>query len=223
MKLRIAVLISLSVFAVGPVWAQDTVQVSDAERQWLGRIYANVSTQYSKFSQQAKPGIAILNKPGEINFYYEPQTHRVLVTILAVKVFAAKDGEVAFFLGHELGHSLVAKEPAQSAKLLAFLRSLYYIGAKDEMSRKAPMSKKESESLPDMWGLCLMSAAGYNPTDPAAGMGRMAVITGTSYEWAAGGQILNRWLNEHPADQRRISLLYRAIQAGLHKRCQQIR
>jgi predicted Zn-dependent protease len=217
MKKLLMLLVLLLGVLVGEVaWAGQASLVSDAEKQRLSQVWGRVVRQYSRFTRTAVPRLAIWNRPTEVNFFYQSQTHHVLVTTAAMRVFQGQDGEVAFFVGHELGHALVQHEPQQSERLLDFLRSIYLW----PKAKGAPLSKREQETLPDMWGLCLMSAAGYNATDAAAGFGRMGMVKGTAYEWAARGQVVARWLDAHPSDQRRISLLSRAASAGLVQHCQ---
>jgi len=210
MKVFLLVLVVLLGAAAGEQsWAGQASLVSEAEKAWLVAVWDKISPQYRRFSRKAVPAF-VVRAERDLNFFYDSRSHWVVVTTPAVRVFDGKDGEVAFFLSHELGHALVLHEPKASGQLLAFLRSLYYW----PKGKQAPLSPKERESLPDMWGLCLMSAAGYNPTDAGAAFGRIMSVRGTGYE----GQIT--WLDVHPSDQRRISLLHRATQKGLVQQCQ---
>lgn len=186
--------------------------LSEEQRTWLIGIWDRMSPQYARFTRTPTPAFAVEAKQ-EINFYYDSKIHTVKVTTPAVALFNGQEGEVAFFLGHELGHALVLREPRSSGVLLEFLRALYYW----PKGKKAPLSKKESESLPDMWGLCLMSAAGFNPTDAGAAFGRLGSVAGTGYE----GRVT--WLDVHPSDQRRISIIHRAMKQGLVQHCQRLR
>ena len=218
MKGVVVLLVLLVVFAGAEARAGQTSLITQEEKVWLGQVWGRMAPQYRRFTPQPAPVLAVWNRPREVNFFYQPDHHRVLVTTAAMKVFHGQDGEVAFFIGHELGHALVQYAPQQSEKLLDLLRSLYLW----PKGKGAPLSKRERETVPDLWGLCLMSAGGYNATDAAAGFGRMGMVNGTVYEWAARGQVVARWLDAHPSDERRISLLRRAASAGLVQHCRRV-
>ena len=136
--------------------------------------------------------IVITNK-AEMNAYAYSGSNIVEIPKPWCDFFAGDEGELAFTIGHELGH-LLDKEYATQRSAQAKNRSL--LG-------NVPLHvQRELESRADEIGLKYMIGAGFNPYDAAAHFGRLLMFHGQT---GIMDHFLGRIFSTHPVDNDRIA------------------
>jgi Zn-dependent protease with chaperone function len=136
----------------------------------------------------------------------------ICIPIGLVHFMRSAEGELAFILGHEIGHaadnrckslSARARVADQSGAGIA-LGILLGHGAGD-----GARDQRVCESRADELGLNLMAHAGYNPEDAATALGRLS-----AYEGETGAGLFARLAalgNEHPITADRIRHIRKLI------------
>jgi predicted Zn-dependent protease len=124
--------------------------------------------------------------------------------------FVNSDDELAGVMGHEMGHverrhvvTLPAK--AQAIQILVGIVSIFSIFAYrfGALIGAAALQKisRQDELQADQYGLMLMSRAGYDPNAMVSFMQRL------EKEYGAGGNVLEKYFEDHPDPNARVSHL----------------
>jgi Zn-dependent protease with chaperone function len=127
--------------------------------------------------------------------------------------FMENEGELAFILGHEIGHSFDdrCKDPdgraqvADESKPGTALAILFGHGSGD-----GAREQRACETRADEIGLNLITRAGYDPEDAAAALGRISGYSGDNGAGLFGRLAALR--NEHPLIADRIRHLRKLIE-----------
>ncbi|MGC2210822.1 MAG: M48 family metalloprotease [Candidatus Korobacteraceae bacterium] len=127
--------------------------------------------------------------------------------------FMGNEGELAFFLGHEIGHASDdrCKDPdgraqvADESKPGTALAILFGHGSGD-----GAREQRACETRADEFGLNLITRAGYDPEDAAAALGRISGYFGDNGAGLFGRLAALR--NEHPLIADRIRHLRKLIE-----------
>jgi predicted Zn-dependent protease len=130
--------------------------------------------------------IQISNKPG-INAFALVAEHTIVLQYDLVRILKDSRGELAFVIAHEIGHV----EDVNCRQR----------GARQGLS--GPALQRMCETTADFIGLEYIMAAGYNPSDAAAVMGRL-ILANTAGEGTITGILLGRFKSDHPVDIDRI-------------------
>jgi len=127
----------------------------------------------------------LLTADQELNASASPGLHTIFIPIEMVNFLKADKGEIAFLLAHELGH---IQNDAECRQQWARLRPVDL--------------QRQCEAAADFIGIQYMMAAGYNPFDAAALMGRFAMLHGN--QSTVMGMIVGRLTSNHPVDLDRM-------------------
>src|ERR1700677_528502 len=130
--------------------------------------------------------IQISRDPG-INARANPATHMVTLQYDLVRLLKDSKGELAFVIAHELGH--IQNANCQERGLRQGL--------------KGPAWQRMCETTADFIGLEYTMAAGYNPSDAAAVMGRL-ILADSPNQGTVLGIMFGRFKSDHPVDIDRI-------------------
>ncbi|MFQ5800005.1 MAG: M48 family metallopeptidase, partial [Bacteroidota bacterium] len=136
--------------------------------------------------------ILVTNKE-EMNAYAYSGYNVVEIPKRWCEFFAGDEGELAFTIGHELGH-LVDKDYAARRRHQTRQESL--------LGRVPRHVERELEARADEIGLKYLIGAGYNPYDAAAHFGRLLMFHGQT---GILDQLLGRIFSTHPVDNDRIA------------------
>ena len=128
----------------------------------------------------------VISSQQEINAYAYVDYNLVVIPEAMVHFLHENEGELAFLIGHELGH-LADKE------CLALRNS--------RGGRLTRSQSRECEARADRVGLQYLVGAGYNPFDAAAFQGRMIMFSGKT---SILGNLWSRIRSTHPIDLDRI-------------------
>lgn len=130
--------------------------------------------------------IQIATNPG-LNASAKVAEHTIVLQYDLVRLMKESKGELAFVIAHELGH--IQDGNCQERGLRQGL--------------KGPALQRMCETTADLIGLEYTMAAGYNPSDAAAVMGRL-ILANSASEGTVTGIVLGRFKSDHPVDIDRI-------------------
>ena len=177
-------------FLVAPVVAQDTyrAELSDTtiRHYCLGREIksgaefdevASITKRLAVVDPRIR--VAVAMNP-MINAWEVPGTALICVPVAFVH-FMESDGELAFMIGHEMGHAIDKRcdDPASRAQIAdqsasgALLGLLFGRGSGD-----GARDQRACESRADELGLSLMTRAGYDPEDAVLALKRLSSYVG---------------------------------------------
>jgi len=167
-----------------------------------------------------QPSLRISDKP-IVNAWTSPGTGEVSVSQQMLGILGDNRGEIAFVLGHELGH-VIGYWTGQSAKLqkeqmeadLGNLLSALNLVLESPEAKKNRYSQIE-EKLADAIGFHLIWHVGYNPYDAAGFFGKLQMYAGTTNP---GDRMWRPYLQDHPFNEDRIENLRRIMQQLTEKK-----
>jgi Zn-dependent protease with chaperone function len=135
----------------------------------------------------------------------------ICIPIGLVHFMGSDEGELAFILGHEIGHATDNRCKSLSARARVADQSGAGIALGILLghgSGDGARDQRVCESRADELGLKLMAQAGYNPEDAATALGRLSAYEGDSAGLFARLAALG---NEHPITSDRIRHIRKLI------------
>ena len=189
---------------------------------WGREVWERLAPVAAQAGLRPTPRVLVTPKPYPGAWYHGSW---IEVSEGMLQLLDGDGGEMAFVVAHESGHGLQRQNPAGTLVLHDLLQRLYYV--RNPLRKRGEVTPKETETLADLWGFCLMAAAGYNFTRAYAFFGRLQGLSGTAWDRWGQGQGLAKeakiWKDVHAGDAHRISYLHRAAEHGLPQQCAKAR
>ncbi|MFQ5799894.1 MAG: M48 family metallopeptidase [Bacteroidota bacterium] len=187
---------------------------AQAQDELLNKVWKKLGADRPVEQLPVRLRLHVSHKP-EVNAWTTPRTGDIYITRQMLGLVGSSEGEVAFILGHEIGHVIgywtglgVELQRQQMQSDLSSFLSILGLLFESEEERRNRYSQVE-ELLADSIGLYILNDAGYNPYDAAGLFGRLQMYSGTTDPLT---RLWNPYISSHPFKENRIENLRRVMQ-----------